>query len=176
MTPADCRVLIGADLTTVMREIPFSAIQFPLYEGAKKAWGDWQGRPVNTLQASLCGSVCGGFAAAVTTPLDVTKTRLMLGADAKGVPYKVKGCVLTLREADARSCDLVVGLTSHTMQSCASGNDLDDQPSGFRGRSWDPLLWNCASGVLDLDWRRSLFGRLRAGQVDLDRHRLSRLV
>jgi hypothetical protein len=79
-----------ADLTTVMREIPFSAIQFPLYEGAKKTWGAWQGHPVNTVQAMMCGSVCGGFAAACTTPLDVTKTRLMLGADAKGVPYKVR--------------------------------------------------------------------------------------
>ena len=153
-------MLIGADLTTVMREIPFSAIQFPLYEGAKKAWGNWQGHPVNTLQASLCGSVCGGFAAAVTTPLDVTKTRLMLGSDAKGVPYKVKHCLLTPREADARSCDLVVGLTSRAMQSSAAGNDLDDEPSRYRGRSRDALLRNSASGVLDLNWRRSLFGRL----------------
>jgi len=75
-------------LTTVMREIPFSAIQFPLYEASKQAWGQWQGHPVNALQASLCGSACGGFAAAVTTPLDVTKTRLMLGADKDGVPYR----------------------------------------------------------------------------------------
>lgn len=77
-----------------MREIPFSAIQFPLYEGAKKSWGKWQGHPVNSLQAALCGSVCGGFAAAVTTPLDVTKTRLMLGKDKHGVPYK--GMVSTM--------------------------------------------------------------------------------
>ena len=39
-------------------------------------------------QASLCGSAAGGFSAAVTTPLDVVKTRLMLGADAEGVKYK----------------------------------------------------------------------------------------
>ena len=29
-------------------------------------------------QASLCGAVAGGFSAAVTTPLDVAKTRIML--------------------------------------------------------------------------------------------------
>ena len=54
--------LAGADLTTVMREIPFSAIQFPLYEGMKKRWGEAKGSPVNSLQAALCGSVAGGFA------------------------------------------------------------------------------------------------------------------
>eukprot|EP01043_Picozoa_sp_COSAG02_P033560 COSAG02_NODE_2296_length_9197_cov_11.568587_5_plen_157_part_00 len=113
-TTTDSRVLTGADLTTVMREIPFSAIQFPLYEGAKRKWGEWQGRPVNTLQASLCGSVCGGFAAAVTTPLDVTKTRLMLGADSKGVPYNVSKHPLTPYQPPACSCNLgQVSDTSH---------------------------------------------------------------
>jgi hypothetical protein len=58
-----------ADLTTVMREIPFSAIQFPLYEGLKRKWGEQQGAPVNSLQAGLCGSFAGSIAAAVTTPL-----------------------------------------------------------------------------------------------------------
>ncbi|KAF1790860.1 Mitochondrial carrier domain [Phytophthora cactorum] len=52
----------------IAREIPFSFIQFPLWE--------------------VCGSIAGGVAASITTPLDVVKTRLMLGKDAKGVPYK----------------------------------------------------------------------------------------
>lgn len=72
---------------TVMREIPFSAIQFPLYEGAKVLWSRAQGREVSAVQAAACGSAAGAFAAGVTTPLDVIKTRLMLGADIKGKRY-----------------------------------------------------------------------------------------
>ena len=39
------------------------------------------------MQGALCGSVSGAFAAAVTTPLDVIKTRLMLGDDGAGGKY-----------------------------------------------------------------------------------------
>ena len=34
------------------------------------------------------GSISGAFSAAITTPLDVAKTRLMLGKDIHGVKYK----------------------------------------------------------------------------------------
>lgn len=34
---------------------------------------------MSSLQGALCGSISGSFAAAITTPLDVVKTRLMLG-------------------------------------------------------------------------------------------------
>ena len=37
--------------------------------------------------AYVGGSITGSFAAAVTTPLDVVKTRLMLGKDINGVAY-----------------------------------------------------------------------------------------
>ena len=74
-------------LTTVMREIPFAFLQFPLWEGMKSSIAEWQGTPVNPVQSGICGAISGGFAAAVTTPLDVVKTRLMLGKDRKGVAY-----------------------------------------------------------------------------------------
>ena len=72
---------------TLMREIPFAMIQFPIYEHAKVWWSERQQVPVNPLQAAACGSFSGGIAAALTTPLDVVKTRLMLGADKDGKPY-----------------------------------------------------------------------------------------
>lgn len=65
--------------TTVMREIPFAFIQFPLWEKLKATWADAQSVPtVRPWQSALCGSVSGGIAAALTTPIDVAKTRLML--------------------------------------------------------------------------------------------------
>ena len=65
-------------LTTVYREIPFSFIQFPLWEGAKSWWSEKQERPVSPWQSAVCGALSGGIAAALTTPLDVAKTRIML--------------------------------------------------------------------------------------------------
>lgn len=73
---------------TLMREIPFAMIQFPLYEKLKVVWGERQGSMATPLQAAVCGSVSGGIAAAATTPLDVIKTRLMLGKDRNGQAYK----------------------------------------------------------------------------------------
>lgn len=65
--------------TTIMREIPFTCIQFPLYEFLKKTWAKRNGQDhVAPWQGSVCGSVAGAIAAATTTPLDVLKTRLML--------------------------------------------------------------------------------------------------
>lgn len=36
-------------------------------------------RKIRSYEAAICGSISGGIAAAITTPLDVIKTRLMLG-------------------------------------------------------------------------------------------------
>lgn len=65
-------------LSTVAREIPFSLIQYPLWESLKKYWSEKQGRNVDSWQSALCGGIAGGFAGALTTPLDVAKTRIML--------------------------------------------------------------------------------------------------
>lgn len=74
--------------TTLLRDAPFSMIQFPIWEHLKLMVADYTERPVRPYESALCGSVSGAFAAGVTTPLDVVKTRLMLGADANGVQYK----------------------------------------------------------------------------------------
>ncbi|KAJ6544598.1 mitochondrial carrier domain-containing protein [Mycena vulgaris] len=65
--------------STIMREIPFTSIQFPLYELLKSRLSIFvQRKPLYAHEAAVCGSIAGGFAAALTTPLDVLKTRVML--------------------------------------------------------------------------------------------------
>lgn len=72
--------------STVGREIPFTCIQFPLYEWLKyqaalsarshpNAPKDAKAAPHHV---ALAGSAAGAISAALTTPLDVVKTRIML--------------------------------------------------------------------------------------------------
>lgn len=70
---------------TVIREVPFTIIQFPLWEGLK----EWRRRTavkdtIEGWESGLAGSVSGGVAAAITTPLDVLKTRMMLAREKVG--------------------------------------------------------------------------------------------
>lgn len=64
--------------TTLLREIPFTIIQFPLYEFFKSKVKFTSDNSDSLLNGALCGSLAGGIAAALTTPLDVIKTRIML--------------------------------------------------------------------------------------------------
>lgn len=70
----------------VMRDIPFSAIQFPLYELLKMVSIRVQARRHGQSEASIelpglvnsvNGSIAGATSGFLTTPLDVLKTRQM---------------------------------------------------------------------------------------------------
>ncbi|KAI0145292.1 mitochondrial carrier [Xylariaceae sp. FL1272] len=76
---------------TVMREVPFTVIQFPLWE-AMKSWGRQreaasagEQAEVGAGESALYGSISGAVAAAITTPLDVLKTRVMLSQERESV-------------------------------------------------------------------------------------------
>ena len=71
---------------TVIREVPFTVIQFPLWEALKK-WRCRQ-RQVNEVtgtESAVFGAVSGAIAAGLTTPLDVLKTRMMLAKEQIGL-------------------------------------------------------------------------------------------
>nr|XP_019839668.1 PREDICTED: S-adenosylmethionine mitochondrial carrier protein [Bos indicus] len=64
--------------STVLREIPFSLVQFPLWESLKVSSLIFIYNCCLIIINTHYFMCTGGFAAAVTTPLDVAKTRIML--------------------------------------------------------------------------------------------------
>jgi solute carrier family 25 (mitochondrial S-adenosylmethionine transporter), member 26 len=83
--PTMIRELYRGGSVTIMREVPFTIIQFTLWEYSKTAYSRRQsqivGRQeglVTTGESALFGSISGAIAAGLTTPLDVLKTRMML--------------------------------------------------------------------------------------------------
>ena len=98
----------------VVRELPFDAIQFPMYEFLKARWAAQTGRlRLETWENSICGSAAGAVAAAVTTPLDVVKTRLMTQAGAVRYNGIVHGLRRIAREEGPRA--LFAGITPRVM-------------------------------------------------------------
>ncbi|RDA82414.1 hypothetical protein CP532_5967 [Ophiocordyceps camponoti-leonardi (nom. inval.)] len=88
---------------TVFRELPFTAIQFPLWE-AMRRWrrssltlrsdgNTASPRDVSAMESALFGSLAGAVAAGLTTPLDVIKTRVMLSSERVSVRHVVRGMI-----------------------------------------------------------------------------------
>jgi solute carrier family 25 S-adenosylmethionine transporter 26 len=70
------RGLFAGTNSLILREIPFESIQFLLYEYLKHE--DYGGNESCILKQLVYGGLSGGFAAFITTPIDVVKTRMMV--------------------------------------------------------------------------------------------------
>ena len=83
---------------TIAREIPFSFIQFPLYEWLKvyvaaRGLTSSASTPPSVGESAICGAIAGSVAAALTTPFDLLKTRQMLGGAQDGMLSEAKRIV-----------------------------------------------------------------------------------
>ncbi|GFO41106.1 S-adenosylmethionine mitochondrial carrier protein [Plakobranchus ocellatus] len=96
--------------STIAREIPFSVIQFPLWEFLKHKCSERSGEPSTPGQSSLCAGVAGGISAALTTPLDVVKTRVMLAQTGTKEAYGTIVFVLQSLLRDEGMAGLFAGL------------------------------------------------------------------
>lgn len=66
----------------ILREIPFSALEFPAYEFLRKKSLQLSGEKTPTpLQNTINGALAAAFAGLLTTPIDVAKTRIMTQRD-----------------------------------------------------------------------------------------------
>ncbi|CAD8047197.1 unnamed protein product [Paramecium sonneborni] len=79
--------------TIIMREIPFSAIQFPIYENMKFHFGN-----DGFVDHALNGAVAGGTAAFLTTPCDVVKSKLM--TQRNQFYDSLRGCIKSIYETE----------------------------------------------------------------------------
>lgn len=62
----------------LLRDLPFDAVEFTSYEQMKLTWKSVSGgRELRNHETAFIGGIAGMLTGAVTTPLDVVKTRLM---------------------------------------------------------------------------------------------------
>jgi len=64
-------------MSTLLRDVPFSFLFFPLYANIVHALRDDDGN-ASLLSQLIAGSIAGGFASGFVTPFDVVKTRLQM--------------------------------------------------------------------------------------------------
>ncbi|KAL5703584.1 S-adenosylmethionine carrier 1 [Ranunculus cassubicifolius] len=79
----------------LLRDLPFDALQFCLYEQLRIGYKLAAKRELNDPENAIIGAFAGALTGAVTTPLDVIKTRLMVQGPAN--QYKgIVDCVQTI--------------------------------------------------------------------------------
>lgn len=91
--------------TTLSMTVPFTALQFLAYESISTTMNP--GKKYDPITHCLAGAVAGGFAAALTTPMDVIKTMLQTRGSATDAELRTvngfaAGCRLLYRREGFR--------------------------------------------------------------------------
>lgn len=86
----------------LLRDLPFDAIQFCLYEQMRMGYKLAANRDLKDSENAMIGAVAGAMTGAITTPLDVIKTRLMVQGSAN--QYEgILHCVNTIAREEGAS-------------------------------------------------------------------------
>ncbi|KAL3351754.1 hypothetical protein AABB24_020035 [Solanum stoloniferum] len=86
----------------LLRDLPFDAIQFCLYEQLRMGYKLAAKRDLKVSENAMIGAFAGAITGAITTPLDVIKTRLMVQGSAK--QYEgILHCVKTIAREEGAS-------------------------------------------------------------------------
>lgn len=74
---------------TILRDLPFSALQFTFYEQGQKWSRQWKNsKDIGLGLEMLTGAAAGGLAGVLTCPLDVVKTRIQTQVNPAQTPSK----------------------------------------------------------------------------------------
>nr|GEU64322.1 S-adenosylmethionine carrier 1, chloroplastic/mitochondrial [Tanacetum cinerariifolium] len=80
----------------LLRDLPFDAIQFCIYEQLRIGYKRAARRDLNDPENAAIGAFAGALTGAITTPLDVIKTRLMIQGSSANQYKGIYDCVQTI--------------------------------------------------------------------------------
>ncbi|KAL7116531.1 hypothetical protein ACP275_03G010300 [Erythranthe tilingii] len=86
----------------LLRDLPFDAIQFCIYEQLRIGYKLAAKRDLNDPENAIIGAFAGAITGAMTTPLDVIKTRLMIQGSAKQY-NSIRHCINTILKEEGSS-------------------------------------------------------------------------
>lgn len=171
------------------RNLPFTAMQFPIFEKFKEYITEWRRQRVGhhrrpadisltergLVTASAAGTA-GAIAAVITTPIDVVKTRIMLAAATGSENQDVKN--IGKQAAD----NLKEGKVADAMGSITGGNDSKNKSQSswgigkeiVRDQGWKGLM---RGGTLRGGWTMLgsglYLGVYESGRLYLERGRIN---
>lgn len=122
------------------RNLPFTAMQFPMYEhlkssikGHRKTNGTFTGGVLETAwTTAISAGTAGAVAAVLTTPVDVVKTRIMLAASGEVSEYEAKKRVENARRQGQSLQKLAIERGVTNKSGLAVARDIF-QENGFKG-------------------------------------------